>query len=351
MNLMRLSTFWAVHGTLSAADEPGPLARRIAARWKHDPGTLRLVRSSANAVYRFDTDGQRRFLRFAADAERPRRLIEAEVDLLQWLLARRLDVAAPMRSAAGNLVETVDAGAGVFHAMAFAALPGRQLEICDLELDRFRAWGAALGRLHATMRQCPAAVLERRPSWRDDLARAHSLIPAHETAVRREFDDLVRALEKLPTGRAYCGLIHGDFELDNLRWPDAGSGGGHNVAVSGGPGAPGAPAMLDFDDCATHWYSADVAFALRDVFDAGAGLNDIGMRAFVGGYRAYHPLSEAALAALPLFSRLARLRSYTTAIRALDLPDSPAQPDWLRGLRRKLETRAAAYAAALERWR
>jgi hypothetical protein len=69
MSLMRLSTFWAVHGTLSAAEEPGPLARQIAARWHHDPGTLRLVRSSANSVYRFDTDGQGRFLRFAAGSE------------------------------------------------------------------------------------------------------------------------------------------------------------------------------------------------------------------------------------------------------------------------------------------
>src|SRR5690242_1134560 len=86
MSLMRLSTFWAVHGALSAAEEPGPLARQIAARWPHDPGTLRLFRSSANSVYRFDEDGQGRFLRFAAAPERPRRLIEAEVDLLQWLL-------------------------------------------------------------------------------------------------------------------------------------------------------------------------------------------------------------------------------------------------------------------------
>jgi Ser/Thr protein kinase RdoA (MazF antagonist) len=107
--------------------------------------------------------------------------------------------------------------------------------------------------------------------------------------------------------------------------------------------------MLDFDDCAMHWYAADVAFALREVFDTGAGLEDARVGAFVGGYRAYFPLDDAALATVPLFSRLARLRSYTTQIRALDLPDSPAQPDWLRALRRKLETRAAAYAATLAR--
>jgi Ser/Thr protein kinase RdoA (MazF antagonist) len=352
MSLMRLSTFWAVHGALSAAEEPGPLARQVAARWHHDPGTLRLVRSSANSVYRFDTDGQGRFLRFAAGSERPRRQIEAEIELLQWLLARGLDVAAPVRSAAGHLVETVEADAGVFYAVVFETLAGRQLEIGDLDRDLFRVWGTALGGLHATTSQCPAAVLERRPSWRDDLAQVSSLIPAHETTVRRELDDLVRAMEGLPSGRERCGLIHGDFELDNLRWPDDGSAGGDSAGVGrgrGAPRAPGVPAMLDFDDCATHWYAADIAFALRADFDAGAGLDDASVQAFVGGYRAHHPLDDDALATVPLFSRLARLRSYTTQIRALDLPDSAAQPDWLRGLRRKLEAGAAAYAAELER--
>jgi SAM-dependent methyltransferase len=171
--------------------------------------------------------------------------------------------------------------------------------------------------------------------------------------VRREVDDLVRAIQGLPSGPAYCGLIHGDFELDNLRWPEDERGGGHHVGggrgAPGAPGAAGTPAMLDFDDCATHWYAADVAFALRDVFDTGAGLEDARVGAFVGGYRAHVPLDDAAFATVPLFSRLARLRSYTTSIRALDLPDSDAHPDWLRGLRRKLETRAAAYAAALRR--
>ena len=353
MGLMRLSTFWAVHGARSAAEEPGPLARRIAARWEHDPGTLCFVRSSANSVYRFESDGQGRFLRFAADCERSRQQIEAEVEFLRWLLARGLDVAAPVPSAAGHLVETVEAGAGSFHAVVFEALAGRQLEITDLDGRDFRAWGAALGRLHATTSQCPESLLQRRPSWHDDLEGARSFVPAHEEAVHGEFNDLVRAIQGLPSGRAHCGLIHGDFELDNLRWPEDVGGGGHNVEVGRGapvaPGAAGTPAMLDFDDCAMHWYAADVAFALREVFDTGAGLEDARVGAFVGGYRAYFPLDDAALATVPLFSRLARLRSYTTQIRALDLPDSPAQPDWLRALRRKLETRAAAYAATLAR--
>jgi Ser/Thr protein kinase RdoA (MazF antagonist) len=68
---------------------------------------------------------------------------------------------------------------------------------------------------------------------------------------------------------------------------------------------------------------------------------------FVQGYRGEHPLDADLLNAVPLFSRLARLHSYTTIMRALDLPDAPDHSGWLRTPRGKLETRAAAYVEAL----
>jgi len=54
--------------------------------------------------------------------------------------------------------------------------------------------------------------------------------------------------ELLDRTRDNFGLIHFDFELDNLCWEDA------------------LIQMLDFDDCAYHWYAADITYALRDLF-------------------------------------------------------------------------------------
>ncbi len=126
------------------------------------------------------------------------------------------------------------------------------------------------------------------------------------------------------------GLIHFDFELDNLRWRD------HTIGI------------LDFDDCAHYWYAADIAFALGDLFDGGGDLSSGAFREFVRGYTAHFPLDEGMLAHIPLFRRMAALVRHARIIRAMDLPDDQEYPEWLQALRRKLAHRIKSYPAALE---
>jgi len=97
------------------------------------------------------------------------------------------------------------------------------------------------------------------------LDRARDVIHPDETAVRRELGQIALSLGALPASPATSGLIHFDFELDNLVWR------GEAVGI------------LDFDDCAHYWYAADIAFALRDLFDGGADLDHRSFREFVGG--------------------------------------------------------------------
>ena len=125
------------------------------------------------------------------------------------------------------------------------------------------------------------------------------------------------------------GLIHFDFELDNLIWQ------GRTVQ------------MLDFDDCSRGWYAADIAFALRDHFDAGGDLHATGMRAFLGGYAAHTPLADEQIAQIPLFLRLVRLIQFARIIRALNITKDSGQPDWLSGLIDKLKDRMDAYRMVL----
>src|SRR2546430_7254258 len=73
----------------------------------------------------------------------------------------------------------------------------------------------------------------------------------NEPRVQAEFDHLTSFLSALTVTETNSGLIHGDFELDNLFWQDD------------------TIALLDFDDCSYSWYVADVAFALRDLFATG----------------------------------------------------------------------------------
>ncbi len=326
---MRLSMMWRVDATVDAAGR-SPVAERILANWAHDPGSARFFRSSANFVYRFRSDGERRFLRFADASERGRDVVEAELDLVGWLAGAGVAVARPLPSLQENLVETAETDLGAFHAVVFEALDGGQVDdVDDLDGNQVRRWGAALAELHAAMRRYPCAGPSRLPTWRDWLAFAEEHVPLGKPVVRRELDRVAALLGALPLAADNHGPIHGDFELDNLVWGD------------------GTIGILDFDDRARSWYAADVAFALRDLFDAGAGLADARVRGFVRGYREHGRLDDEMLSQVPTFLRLAGLLEYARIARSLDLPVVEGHPEWLQGLRQKLEGRMAAYETSL----
>ena len=328
--MMKLTTMWRIDQTIDEAGR-SPVADEVLAPWDHDPGSLSFFRSSANFVYAFRHRGQARFLRFADERERTRPTIEAEIALLQRLIETGLNVNIPIPSRHDHFVETVTTARGTFHAVVFTALPGDHLDIDDLDAPRFRHWGAALGRLHATTSRDHDPSLVARPSWRDHLTFIQEHIPADDPAVHAELNHVAATLGALPSSAATYGLIHFDFELDNLTWNDDAIG------------------ILDFDDCAHHWFAADIAFALRDLFPSptAVDLAHPSLGAFVDGYTTHHHLPPASLAHLPLFLRLANLRAYARIARASDFPPSPDHPAWLNTLTTNFQNRLLTYPTSL----
>ena len=326
--MMRLSTMWKIDRTVDAEGR-SPIAERILENWAHDRGSARHFRSSANFVYACRRQGHGCYLRFADSTERSRAAIEAEIALLGWLAAAGVEVDEAIPSRRGTFVETVETELGTFHSVLFAGLEGRQFEIADLDAPRFREWGAALGRLHAALRDFPGSGSSARGTWRDHLEFVRAHVPG-QPAVRQELDRTETLLGALPVNRDTYGLIHFDFELDNLYWHD------HAVGI------------LDFDDCSHHWYAADIAFALRDLFADGVDLGDPSFRAFVCGYTEHSPLDDEQTSHIPLFLRFVNLVVYARIARGLDLPRDQDYPDWLEALDRRLRQRMAAYTASLE---
>ncbi len=326
--VMKLGTMWKVDSTVTA-EGSSPVAEQILRNWEHDPGSVRFFRSSANFVYVFHKEGKRYFLRFADSSERSRETIEAEVDIVNWLAGVGISVATPLQSRNGRFVETTATPAGAFHAVVFAGLEGSQLDVEDLDDSRFREWGAALGRLHFALKAYPGSGRVARGAWRDHLDFARKYVPEDELAVRHELDQIASVMAVLPVNRDNYGLIHFDFELDNLYW--------RNDTIG----------ILDFDDCSHYWYVADIAFALGDLFGAGVKLDEASVREFVRGYSSHQLLDDELLSRLPVFLRMADLIDYARLARALDLPNDQAYPEWLSALNRKLKGRMEAYKASL----
>ena len=323
--MMRLSTILRVDGATSA-DGRNPAAEAALERWRHDAGSLRFFRSSANFVHVFRLDGVLHFLRLAEQSERRREAIEDELALLRVLVDRGLPVAIPLDSDRGHGVETLATPLGDFHACAFAGCAGEQWDEDDeLGTDRLVKWGEALGRLHAEAKDLPRGFAASRETHEDRLAFIRSHLGGDERA-RQELEAVATALARLPIDDRTYGLVHGDFELDNLFW---------NGTISG---------IADFDDSFHCWYLGDVAFALASVFPSPSTPS---LETFLAGYARHCELDEDVQAQLPVFWRLTSLQRYARLVRALDLPADQDYPDWMEALRAKLVTWTGRYLSSL----
>ena len=327
--MMKLSTMYKVDCMVDTNGQ-NPVAEQLMKHWEHEQGSAQFFRSSANFVYVFRNEGQQNFLRFAESSERTRETIEAEMDILHWVARRGMTVTTPIQSRNGHFVETVETEFGTFHAVVFAGLEGSQLDIGELDDSQFREWGAALGKLHAALRTYADPGLSARSTWKDHLEMIRAFLPEDKSALCIECEQIASSLQELPMTPENYGLVHLDFELDNLYWLD------HTIGIG------------DFDDCGHSWYAADIAWALRDLFGDGIDLNKISFRAFVRGYSEQYPLDKELLDHLPLFLRMAKLLTYARLVRAMDLPHHSEEPAWLGSLRMKVKNWMNAYKASLE---
>lgn len=318
---MPLSLLRAVVDSI-ADDGTCPIAQDAIRPWAHEHGPVRFVRASANVIFRFSATGGEYVLRLTPTQHRSPAAIAAELVFLRHLATAGVPLAGPVPALSGPEVRTVDTRLGSFHATVFAALHGTQYELSDLPAHCLTRWGQALGRLHHAARGHPGTG---RPRWTDQLP----ALPAEEADARRLLHRVTDRLARLPATTENFGLIHGDFELDNLIWTA-----GH------------IPMIVDFDDSAHHWLAADIAFALRDLRDPETGHLDPhqpAVRDFLQGYRTQHPVADPDLARIPLFLRLHDLTTFAGLLHALDLSQADASPDWLVTLRRKLTRKLDSY--------
>ncbi|WP_265522303.1 phosphotransferase enzyme family protein [Oerskovia flava] len=299
-----------------------PVADQVAAAWGCSPGTAKWWRSSASHVFVLPDPSGKRYLRFVPDSSRGAGPMAAVSTLMDRLAAGGAAVVRPVPAQTGTLIVTVPTTLGPMHAMMVDAAPGDELDVDDLTEDRARAWGRTLASMHDA-----AAGLET----------GLPVAFAELTGVPRWFADdplLVKAaarlsdrLAVLPRDRARFGVVHGDFELDNLAWD-----------------ADRATAF-DFDEAAVSWYAADIAYALRDLTGPD-GEPDAARRglvqAFVAGYRSVRPLDDADLTNLRLFAGAHAACSLVRITHALSTPNHD-DPAWRAELRTRLTAMAHSH--------
>ncbi|KRD44066.1 hypothetical protein ASE38_07795 [Cellulomonas sp. Root930] len=286
-----------------------PVADAVAVAWGIAPGAARWKRSSATHVFVVPPDADPRgvlYLRFVPATLRTVRDLEVPARLLaSW--APHGSTVAPLPSVAGRLVETVATGLGDMHATAVLSAPGEALELDDLTSPAAQSWGAALARLH---RAAPPLTAADEP-------------PPVDLAELDRDPELVRAARVVlaATDRAGHprGTLHGDFELDNMRWSD------------------GVPTAFDADEARTGPFVEDIAAAVRDLVGDSPGHVEQPalLAAFLTGYRGVRPLGDDEESALELHSAAVAVRLLVAIAHVGD--DTVAdEPAWSRDLRASL---------------
>lgn len=290
------------------------LARLALENYAHDEQTLDLYlrhfRISSNAVYPYANNGVRCFLRLAPVEEKQLEMVEAEIAYIQYLRQAGYPAMKPIPDCGGRLASLLDSPWGTYCVSAFEGVPGRPME--EALPDGLFEMGRTLGWMHVLSREYQP--IKQRPDHRQILMDVRRMLEENHAPAKtlERLDELSKALKALPVTRETYGLLHYDFEPDNVFWN------GETCSV------------IDFDDAMLGWFALDVEQALEELGEEGAAT-------FMQGYLSISPFTEEMEAQRPLMRKFIQLRGYARLLHCLN-DEIPDPPGWMVELRQKLNT-------------
>ncbi|WP_055666191.1 phosphotransferase enzyme family protein [Desnuesiella massiliensis] len=301
------------------------LANMILNNWEYDyddPNFLKYYRISSNAVYWCKYQGNTFFLRFAPAEEKNKEKILAELEFLTYLRNNGYPAVETILSKAGKELEAVNTPWGIYYAVAFKKASGKQISGVTLTEDIIFGLGKSLGKLHKLSSEYGPAN-NRRDDWKETMNWMEDVLSAFpdEVAAKSELTILKDYFSKLPATKENFGLIHYDFEPDNVFYDD--------ITKNHTP--------IDFDDAMYHWYAMDVEQSLDSIKeDIPEEQVESAINQFINGYRSEYDFSDDMLKLLPVFRRYADLYGYVRVLRSVE-EKWDNEPDWMVNLRVKLE--------------
>ncbi|GIO26322.1 phosphotransferase enzyme family protein [Ornithinibacillus bavariensis] len=300
------------------------LAEMLLRNWEYDNQSLdmfKYYRISSNAIYPFQVHGKTQLLRFSPKTEKNGDNILAELDFITYLRSKQYGVLETVVSKNGKeLVETRTPW-GEYYASVFKRVAGKQLNLTDLSEDIIFCYGKALGKLHQLSSEYNPSKYKRW-SYNDVLNWIYTILvdfPNEESALR-ETKLLQDYFADIPMTKKTFGLIHYDFEYDNVFYDE-------NTKSCN---------IIDFDDSMYHWYVMDIEQSLTSLQDCvHPEMYQQKKQYFLDGYRTEFEISDDMMSLIPACRRFANLYGYARVkISVQDQWDN--EPEWLKDLRKNL---------------
>ncbi|MGN7478766.1 phosphotransferase enzyme family protein [Solibacillus silvestris] len=290
--------------------------------WEYDEGTLVLWRASSNFVYAFEHNTIPYFLRLSFDQDNSIEQIKAELEFMQYLQSNGFSTVSPIPSVNSKLIETLKTEEGMYIAVVFNAANGINLDEDTITEKQMEEWGKSLASLHSLSKTFEP-LCARRKSWLDSLQFMERVFKKHpgEELALQELSEMTNWLQSLSIDKDVFGLIHYDFQLDNLFFEE------DKVPHFN---------VIDFDDAVYHWYALDLVTALDDFIADDNPRSKLLIYSFLDGYRSKMVLENDVVDQFPQFQRYANLYKYARLLKSLDYGEIHDTPRWFDELKVKL---------------
>lgn len=297
-------------------------AKALLQFWEHDEGTLELWRASSNFVYAFEYNQVQYFLRLSFDQDNSIEQIKAELEFMQYLQSNGFPTVTPIQSINKKLIETLKTPEGTYIAVVFNAANGINLDEDTITEKQMEEWGKSLASLHCLSKTFEP-VCNRRKSWLDTVQFIESIFKKYpgEKLALQELSEITTWLQSLSTSKDVFGLVHYDFQLDNLFFEEDKDP--HFT-------------VIDFDDAVYHWYALDLVTALDGLIDDDHPQSKLLTQSFLNGYRTKRVLENDVVAQFPQFQRYANLYKFSRLLKSLDYGEINDTPPWIDELKVKL---------------
>lgn len=299
-------------------------------------------RRSATAIYPFIDDGNVYILRFSPEDEKSKSFIESELDYINYLRSAGINVPKTVTSRQGNTLETVVIDDVKYYANVFERVRGQRVDRIALDHSHYFKLGQSLGKLHlASEKYRPSEGKRIRPDYKDKLKWAKNVLisqyqngqSCHEKALE-VIEILESKLDYLPKGQEHFGLIHYDYDLDNIFYDDE----KENVWI------------IDFDDAIYHWYYLDLLNfhdSLKD--DLPQKELEDAMRTFNEGYESVKSIDPSVKAYTELLKKYSECISYAAFVYSTsEMTKNP--PQWMLDIKKKLDHKMTSKRKLFVEW-
>jgi Ser/Thr protein kinase RdoA (MazF antagonist) len=297
------------------------VAKECISKWGFDVNNVSFWRGSANYVYVINNTDKAYYLRFALNEERTLSEIEAEFEFLTHLKTNNFPAAYPVKSKDGKYIETIHHPQGTYYATVFEGAKGCNLEIEEMKTEDFHNWGISLAKLHNLSSEFTPQK-NKRKDYKDILDGMKCILTdlPDEAEAISELSKASDWLSSLSLTEDNFGLIHYDYELDNIFWDK-------DLRIF---------TAIDFDDSMYFYYAMDIAYALRDLNELSEEKAYLGLEAFLQGYKTIRDISDTEVKNFSKFRRFADLLTYVRLKYTMKDSNFDNEPEWLTNLRPRL---------------